>query len=79
MSDGAEADIYSGLEVPYLPSDQPMQDISELRLVHGFTHDIYNILLPHVTALPNRPELNLNTATAEVLETIGNKHSTWSR
>ena len=69
--DGAEADIYSGLEVPYLPSDQPMQDISELRLVHGITQEMYEILLPHVTALPINAVLNLNTASAEVLETLG--------
>ena len=69
--DGAEIDIYAGLEVPYLPSDQSMQDISELRLVHGFTQEIYNVLLPHVTALPESAVLNLNTASAEVLETIG--------
>ncbi len=70
--DGAEVDIYTGLEVPYLPSDQPMQDISELRLVHGITDDIYTSLLPHLTALPdNNAVLNLNTASAQVLESLG--------
>ncbi len=70
-SDGAEFDIYIGLETPYLPADQPMKDISELRLVHGIDQEIYNKLIPHVTVLSdaNSP-LNINTASAEVLETL---------
>ncbi len=68
---GAEADIYIGLEPPYLPADQPMQDISELRLVHGIDEEIYTKLLPHVTVLDSTSAiLNLNTASAEVLESI---------
>ncbi len=69
-SGGAEADIYIGLEPPYLPADQLMEDISELRLVHGIDEDIYNQLLPHVTALPADTALNLNTASALVLESL---------
>jgi general secretion pathway protein K len=70
-ADGAEADIYIGLEPPYLPADQPMQDISELRLVHGIDEETYNKLLPHITALPSDSVLNLNTASANVLESLG--------
>ena len=70
-ADGAEADIYIGLEPPYLPADQPMQDISELRLVHGIDEETYYKLLPHITALPNDSVLNLNTASANVLESLG--------
>ncbi len=70
--EGAEADVYSRLEVSYLPADQPMSDISELRLVHGITDEMYFKLLPHITALSdlNAP-LNINTASAEVLSTLG--------
>lgn len=70
-ADGAEADIYIGLEPPYLPADQLMQDISELRLVHGIDEETYYKLLPHVTALPSNTVLNLNTASANVLESLG--------
>lgn len=70
-ADGAEADIYIGLEPPYLPADQPMQDISELRLVHGIDEETYNKLLLHITALPSDSVLNLNTASANVLESLG--------
>lgn len=69
---GAESDIYIGLEPPYLPADGPMNDVTELRLIHGITDEIYVKLLPHVTALPDATAvLNINTASAEVLETLG--------
>ncbi len=70
-SDGAERDVYKKLEYAYLPADQPMKDISELRLVHGIDEKIYNKLLPHITALPSDTILNLNTASANVLESLG--------
>jgi general secretion pathway protein K len=59
------------LENAYLPADLPMKDISELRLVHGIDLETYNRLLPHITALPINTVLNLNTASAEVLESLG--------
>lgn len=68
--DGAERDIYIGLEFAYLPADQLMADISELRLVKGFDQETYNKILPHVTALPPEVTLNLNTASAEVLASL---------
>lgn len=72
-SDGAERDIYRGLENPYFPADQPMADISELRLVRGFDQEIYDKLLDHVTALPGDAKLNLNSASAEVLSSLNPK------
>ena len=71
--DGAERDIYIGLETPYLPADQDMSDISELRLVHGIDQKIYDKLLPHVTILPRGTTLNLNTVSAEVLACLDDK------
>lgn len=69
-TNGAEQDIYIGLDDPYRPSDQYMQDISELRLVYGIDADIYDKLLPHVTALPRQVTLNLNSASAYVLASL---------
>ena len=74
-TDGAERDIYIGLETPYLPADQYMSDISELRLVHGIDQEMYDKLIPHVTALPISAALNLNTASAEVLACLDEKIS----
>ena len=67
---GAEDDYYIGLEYPYLTANRPMQHISELRLVKGFSQDIYNLLVPYLTALPENTAINLNTAKPEVLAAI---------
>jgi len=69
-TNGAEQDVYIGLENPYRPADQYMQDISELRLVFGIEPDIYEALLPHVTALPPNAVLNLNSASDFVLASL---------
>lgn len=68
---GAEQDIYRGLENAYLPADQLMKDISELRLIHGFNQEMYNKLIRYVTVLPAQySSLNLNTAPAVVLASL---------
>ncbi len=69
-TNGAEADVYIGLDDPYRPADQYMQDISELRLVYGIEPEIYEKLIPHVTALPPNAKLNLNSASAYVLASL---------
>ncbi|MGI9301163.1 MAG: type II secretion system minor pseudopilin GspK [Gammaproteobacteria bacterium] len=77
--DGAEDNYYTGLEVPYLAANQPMLDITELRLVKGFEvildeetgETVYDKILPHVTALPQRPsKINVNFATPAVLASL---------
>ena len=67
---GAEDDYYIGLEYPYLTANRPMQHISELRLVKGFSQEIYNLLVPYLTALPDKTAINLNTAAPEVIAAI---------
>jgi general secretion pathway protein K len=64
---GAEDDAYLLLDPPSRAANRPLASISELRLVQGFTPEVVAALLPHVTALPEPTELNVNTATAEVL------------
>ncbi len=68
--DGAEDDYYIGLEYPYLAANRPMQHISELRLVKGFSQEIYDLLVPYLTALPDNTAINLNTAKPEVIAAI---------
>ncbi|MEG1348361.1 MAG: type II secretion system minor pseudopilin GspK [Hafnia sp.] len=59
---GAEDEVYMALEVPYLPANQPMQDISELRTVSGVDTSLYQRLLPYVCVLPTSTQLiNVNT------------------
>lgn len=67
---GAEDDYYTGLEYPYLTANQTMQHISELRLIKGISQEIYNDILPYVTALPANTAININTAAADVIAAI---------
>jgi general secretion pathway protein K len=68
--DGAEDDVYLGLEVPYRTANSPMVSPSELLLVAGFTREVYDRLAPYVAALPERTPINVNTAAAPVLMSL---------
>lgn len=65
--DGAEDETYLSQEPPYRAANQRMADVSELRLVKGYTAEVVAKLLPHVVALPVRTPVNVNTAGAVVL------------
>ena len=67
---GAEDDYYTGLEQPYLASNQTMSHISELRLVKGFTQEIFDIVSPYLTALPTKTYININTAQDVVIASL---------
>ena len=67
---GAEDDYYTGLEYPYLAANQAMQHISELRLVKGFTQEVYDLVSPYLSALPSNTAINLNTAAPVVIAAI---------
>ena len=79
VPDGAEDDFYTSLESPYRAANRPFASVSELQLVKGFDPRVederedYELLLPHVAALPtaNGPTpVNVNTATPEVLASV---------
>jgi len=67
---GAEDDIYLREEPPYRAANAPMASASELRLVAGFTAEVYAAVAPYVTALPESTPLNVNTASAPVLQSL---------
>lgn len=56
---------------PYLPAYQPMQSLSEFRLVAGVNADIFLTLSPLLTVLPVATSINLNTALPPVLKALG--------
>jgi general secretion pathway protein K len=64
---GAEDIDYLQMKTPYRAANQPMQSVDELRLVRGFTPEIVEKLRPWITALPQPTEINVNTASKEVL------------
>lgn len=73
--DGAEDETYLLLDPPYRAANQPLVDVSELRLVKGYTAEVVARLLPHVVALPARTAVNVNTADAVVLSAVADNLS----
>ncbi|NNF67583.1 MAG: type II secretion system minor pseudopilin GspK [Gammaproteobacteria bacterium] len=73
--DGAEDDVYSSRVPPYRPGNGPMTSISELRAVEGIDDEAYQLLSPHVAALPIGTTININTATVEVLAALSDNIS----
>lgn len=68
--DGAEDSIYTGLTPPYRTPNQRLSSASELSAIEGIDKETMDILLPHITALPRRTGINVNTATGPVLRSL---------
>ena len=68
--DGAEDPIYTGMIPPYRTPNQPLSSVSELAAIEGMDPAIFRVLEPHITALPGRTTINVNTATPAVLQSL---------
>lgn len=68
---GAEDSNYMSKPRSYRAANQAVVDLSELRLVEGFTEDVYQKLKPYITALPGVVYINVNTASEAVLRSLG--------
>jgi general secretion pathway protein K len=68
--DGAEDPIYTGILPPYRSANQSLTSASEFAALEGMDRDSFRILRPHITALPGRTNVNVNTATAAVLQSL---------
>jgi general secretion pathway protein K len=68
--DGAEDAIYTGMTPPYRSANQTLTSISELAALEGMDKPTFDILAPHITALPGRTAINANTATPAVLQSL---------
>lgn len=73
--DGAEDSIYTSMIPPYRSPNQPLTSISELAALEGMDKLTFDLLKPHVVALPNRTNINVNTATAAVLQSLDEEMS----
>ena len=71
IPDGAEDPLYSGLTPAYRTANQRITTITELAALDGMDRASFEILSPHVTALPERTPVNVNTATLPVLQSLG--------
>ena len=69
--DGAEDGIYTGLIPTYRSANQLLTSASELAALEGMDKATFDTLAPHITALPGRTEINVNTATPAVLLALG--------
>lgn len=67
---GAEDDEYLNLSPAYRTANQPMDDVSELLLIKGVNFEVYEKLRPLVCVLKSETDINVNTASAEVLSSI---------
>lgn len=68
--DGAEDSIYTGLTPPYRTYNRSLVNVTELAALEGMDKASFDILLPHVTALPRGTIINVNTATPAVLQSL---------
>lgn len=71
IPDGAEDPLYSGLAPAYRTPNRAISNVTELAAVDGMDQASFEILLPHVTALPGRTAVNVNTASIPVLQSLG--------
>lgn len=70
-SNGAEDGQYLLLKPAYRTGPGRIVEVSELRLLLGMSEADFRRLLPFVCALPQGVELNVNTASAQVLASLG--------
>ena len=68
--DGAEDAIYTGIIPPYRSANQSLTSASEFAALEGMARESFNVLRPHITALPGRTNININTATGPVLQSL---------
>ncbi len=68
--DGAEDPIYTGMTPPYRTANQSLTNATELAALEGMDKASFDTLLPHIIALPGRTAVNVNTATAAVLQSL---------
>jgi len=73
--DGAEDAIYTGILPPYRSPNQSLTSASELAALEGMDRQSFKVLRPHITALPGRTNINVNTATGAVLQSLDEKIS----
>ena len=55
----------------YRTADQNISNVTELAAIDGMDPLSFELLLPHVAALPGRTAINVNTATIPVLQSLG--------
>ena len=68
--EGAESKEYHAAGLKYEPRNQPFQSIEELQMVLGMNEAILKYLDPLITVHSGQPQVNLATASREVLRIL---------
>lgn len=69
-ADGAESNYYRSLSPAYQAANQLLTEPGNLIRVKGYDQAVINKIAPFTTVLPKNTEINVNTASAEVLSII---------
>jgi general secretion pathway protein K len=67
---GAEDESYTLLDPPYRTANRFLVDTSELLLVKGVSVEDYNNLAFYISALPGNSDINVNTASPRLLQSL---------
>ena len=67
---GAEDESYTLMDPPYRAANGFLADTSELLLVKGVSVEDYNVLMFYVSALPGNSDINVNTASPQLLQSL---------
>lgn len=71
-TNGAEKAEYEEAGLSYHPANQEFQSLDELQMVLGMNATYFQEIQPLVTIYTGLPDVNLQTASKEVLQSIGN-------
>ena len=70
VTDGAEDIYYISLDRPYRAANQPLNNVSELLLIKGYTEKTVNLLKPFVFTADESTAVNINTSSNLVLQAV---------
>jgi general secretion pathway protein K len=68
--DGAEDSTYMGIDPPFRAANLPVTSATELMSLPEMTPEIFELLRPHIVALPRGTRININTATGPVIQSL---------
>lgn len=68
--DGAEDDIYTKLNPAYRTANQKIISVSELLAISSINMEVYEIMEPYVTSIPEYSKINVNTAPPLILKSL---------
>jgi general secretion pathway protein K len=67
---GAEDSVYMGVTPPRRTPNTSVTSITELMALPDMNNETFEILRPHITALPRGTAINVNTATTVILQSL---------